>query len=361
MKNTKSNRIAESLKQRIAAGDYALREFPSERVLAASLSVSYLTARKAVQVLVEQDVLSRDTQGRATINAKHQQHQLKIAFLAPAFRSLDIDLHRQLVIQAGYASGITVRPIEYAHWDDPVIGDALQGFDGVLLYYSADAMPQRVFEQFRDSNCRIAVFDRDMTEHGMVSIRLHSDEQYERLFESMLANGYSQFHCVNCQGLNEEILRRQTIWSNWKAKQNIQGRSYDLPTPAWEDSIPRGYELFCSILDQGVEPDHVYVCTTYAAVQGGLRAAFERDLRPGRDFGLACYQSAVDPRYLCPTITCLEPSNMKDVCRRVFDWFNAPSKSDWQGPMLIHPQENTLFMGESTALSTQATLSAAGK
>lgn len=352
-KNTKSNRIAHALIQRIEAGDYALRGFPSERILAESLSVSYLTARKAVQVLVDQDIMVRDCQGRAMIHPDHQKRTPKVAFLAPAFRSEDIDLYRQSVITSGQQAGVTIRPIEYAHWNDPVILDALAGFDGVFLYCSADAIPQSLLEQLTQANCKIVVFDRDLSAHGILAVQLHAQENYLRLFDALATRGYSEIHYVNVQARNEEILRREKIWSDWRTQHHVTGKAFESPTPAWEDSIPRGYELFADILSEQIQPDHAYVCSTYAAIQGALRVAYEKQLTPGIDFGLACFQCPVAPRFLCPSMTCLESPSVNDVCKRIFDWFAMDGDQSWQGSMLIHPQENTLFEGESTALSKQ--------
>ena len=47
------------IERRIAAGDYMLKDLPGERRLADEVGVSYMTARKAVQALLEKKVLTR--------------------------------------------------------------------------------------------------------------------------------------------------------------------------------------------------------------------------------------------------------------------------------------------------------------
>ena len=45
--------ITESIKRQIRNGDYLIEKVPSERKLADSFGVSYMTARRAVQQLIE--------------------------------------------------------------------------------------------------------------------------------------------------------------------------------------------------------------------------------------------------------------------------------------------------------------------
>ena len=75
--------VADRLAARVRNGDYNLAELPAERELAAQTGVSYATARKAVQHLVEKRVLRRLPNGRATPSAGGDK-AAQIAFLTPA-------------------------------------------------------------------------------------------------------------------------------------------------------------------------------------------------------------------------------------------------------------------------------------
>jgi hypothetical protein len=355
MKNYKSNRIVNTLQQRIAAGDYALREFPSERALAASLSVSYLTARKAVQLLVEQGVLVRDEQGRAMLNPGNHQRLPRVGFLAPAFRSWTFDRCRQEVIKAGNMAGMAIRPMEFVHWDDPVILDALHGLDGLFVCPTTDAVPQNLLAQIKQLPCKVAFFDRDLTEHGLVNIQWNSRQTRMRLFEHLRSQGYTRIDCVNCQGHGQETLSRIDSWRQWINQAGIPGQLHDLPTASWHEPTPNGYALFKQIIHDQPQPDHAFICTTLSSMQGAMRAAYEHNLHLGEHFGLACFDSPPDPRFLCPTITCLQTPDALDVCSRVFDWFKQAPGTPWQGSFLIHPQSSSIYEGESTQLVPQLT------
>jgi DNA-binding LacI/PurR family transcriptional regulator len=258
-------------------------------------------------------------------------------------------MHRQAIIQTGRELGVTVRPLEYAHWDDPIIFDALHGFDGIFFYVSTGQMPKTLIRQMSEAPCKLAVFDKDLSEQGIVSIQLCQDRDFFNLYESLRTNGYTQFDCVNCQSHDEEIDRRISSWGCWRDKHGLPGDLHDLPTAPWQDSVPNGYRVFSQLLAGDVNPDTAYICTTYAAVQGALRVAYERNLKPGVDFGLACYQSMTNPRYLCPTITSLEMPMIHHICLKIFNWFLHQGDSNWAGSLRLYPDDRMVFQGESTA------------
>ena len=59
--------ITESIKRQIRNGDYLIEKVPSERKLADSFGVSYMTARRAVQQLIEDRFFLRCENGRLAI------------------------------------------------------------------------------------------------------------------------------------------------------------------------------------------------------------------------------------------------------------------------------------------------------
>ena len=59
--------ITESIKRQIRNGDYLIEKVPSERKLADSFGVSYMTARRAVQQLIEDSFFLRCENGRLAI------------------------------------------------------------------------------------------------------------------------------------------------------------------------------------------------------------------------------------------------------------------------------------------------------
>lgn len=62
--------VIEVIEQRIARGDYLLKNIPGERKLAQEVGVSYMTARKAVLHLIERQVLTRRPNGTLDVHPR---------------------------------------------------------------------------------------------------------------------------------------------------------------------------------------------------------------------------------------------------------------------------------------------------
>ena len=59
--------VANRLSHRILAGDYHFQPVPAERELALEVGVSHLTARKAIQKLLNEGLLCRMENGRLAV------------------------------------------------------------------------------------------------------------------------------------------------------------------------------------------------------------------------------------------------------------------------------------------------------
>ena len=128
----KYQKVAKLLEKRIQYGDYTIKDIPPERELALQAGVSRITTRKAIQVLLEKKILIRQPNGQLAVN-RHEESPTRrrnLAFLEPAFHSLYSDLWRSPVEIAAEKINATVRPIDFVHWDDPAISEALDHFDG---------------------------------------------------------------------------------------------------------------------------------------------------------------------------------------------------------------------------------------
>src|SRR5262245_57069621 len=131
---SKYTEIVHFLEGRITRGDYALNELPPEGQLADELGVARATARKAVNDLIRQGLLVRLPNGRAALNRKKKSVPANFTFLTPAYlNSNDLNLCRAAAKKAAAGVGANLRPVEYAHWDDPAIANVLRNSDGIFF------------------------------------------------------------------------------------------------------------------------------------------------------------------------------------------------------------------------------------
>ena len=72
----KYTEVMSVIKRRIREGDYLLDSIPGERKIAEETGVSYMTARRAVQELLDEEVLIRDPSGSLDVHPRlHEARQ----------------------------------------------------------------------------------------------------------------------------------------------------------------------------------------------------------------------------------------------------------------------------------------------
>lgn len=352
--NTKYHEVMDIIWRRIEAGDYLLNDLPGERKLAADTGVSYMTARKAVLAMIEEGKLAREANGKLYVDpkARRRKSRLDVVFLYPAYPSDHLNHCRLVVTEVANQSDVAIRPVQYVHWDDPIIWEALTSADGVLLIPSTESMPDHVTDRFIEKRNRLVVFDGDWSHHGIPSIRLFPCSHIEALFEYVYRLGHRRIDFLNSQGHNEEINRRVGQWQEWSLRRGVKGDIWDEPAPPFTDPTPFAYRLSKRLLDSW---DHdngptALICSSQPAAVAAMRACYEQGLRVGHDLSIVSI-NIVNGRYLCPSLAGLDMPDVTKNMEQVFERF-AETEKDWKGSTLLEPSTPVLFEGESvTAVS----------
>ena len=127
-----------------------------------------MNGRRATPALLTAGTLLRQTNGRVEVGLLTQGNgsHLQLAFLAPTFNSPVIEQWRVALDAIVRKQGGVVRPILYMHWDDPIVQDALEAFDGVFLIPIPEALPSHVEARLRAAK-RLVVLDQDYSQMGI--------------------------------------------------------------------------------------------------------------------------------------------------------------------------------------------------
>ena len=341
--------VMKVVEQRIAAGDYMLKDLPGERRLADEVGVSYMTARKAVHKLIEKKILARRSNGSLVIHPGigEKAAVARVALLTPAYPSPHLIRCRLAISEAATSRKIQVRPVEYMHWHDPIVKEALEGSDAVMVIPSTEPIPERLLAAFASRDHKVVFFDHDMSGHGIPSIRLFSKQHTVKVFEHLWSLGHRRIDCLNAQGHNEEIDRRIEEWRAWIGDRGIAGMLRDRPTPAYGDPLEQGYLAMREILDGAAEKPGAIVCTTQPAAIGAIRACHEAGLLVGRDISICTINNEPTGRYFCPSLTGLEMPDVEPLLEHCFAWFARPGEP-WTGSLTLAPRRADFFVGEST-------------
>jgi DNA-binding LacI/PurR family transcriptional regulator len=341
--------IAQALHTRIRHGDYRVREFPSLTALAVELGVNPRTVMKAVNELLDNGVLQRLSTGRIAVNEDlHQPGERHIVLLTPAYPSLLISLWYQAILRLTEARQWKMKLVSYSHWEDPSIAMSLRGFDACFFMPGGSDIPRGVLKLITDSAKPVVVLDHDTTAAGIPCLRFAASMAIPNLLDLLTAGGHRSVACFNTQPMDPVIRERIDHWTLWTHVHSAQGELIDDHVRPFESAVERATEAFGSILDQGKLKSTAVFCTTGSAAVGAVRALADHGMRAGREIAICCADdlAGIAP-YLCPSLTCIRDPEWDPYLQVCLDWF-AKDDNAWVGPLMVHPAEMPIFVGEST-------------
>jgi DNA-binding LacI/PurR family transcriptional regulator len=332
------------IEKRIAHADHLLVGIPGERQLAEELGLSRTTVRTAVQQLMERGTLIRQDNGRLNVATPADgRRKQTIGFVTPTGASADFDEWREGVEGALEGHQVTLRPVSYAHWADPAIQEALTGFDGMFFIPIEDKIPSWLTAKMTDLPCRIVVLDQDESAVGLPSVTLFPPEAEHKLFDHLTALGHRRIDCLNTQAEDAVVRGRIEIWRRYIELHGLAGQ---LRSSTGRKPIDSAYQTMHDALREGRPVGSALFCTTGPAAIGAMRALHEGGLEIGRDVSVCAVNSEGMGRYLLRSLTALEAPPRTLYLRQASEWMLG--EGEWQGPLLIQPEDVPLFEGEST-------------
>jgi DNA-binding LacI/PurR family transcriptional regulator len=347
----KYNEVMSVIKRRIREGDYFVDSIPGERRLAEETGVSYMTARRAVQQLLEERVLIREASGSLEVHPDYTQrvNPAEVVLLYPAYPSSYLTQLRALVADAASRRGLSLRPGQFVHWDEQSIVDVVAQAKATLIIPYGPVIPKRVVKHF--ANNKVVILDGDFTSDGLPSIRLFSDSCIVRVLEHLWKLGHRHIDCINTQNRNPEIDRRIGIWQQWLDRKQCNGSLHDDPAPVFTDPTIVAYRLMSRLIDHRQYEATAIVATTCPAAIGSIRACYERDIEVGTELSVCAVNLEPPAEFFCPSITGLNTPDLSNELGKCFEWF--ASSTPWRGPKLLEPRHSNLFKGESTGRNKQ--------
>jgi len=336
------------IEERIAFADHVVTGIPSERQLAEELGLSRFTVRKAVEGLVEKGTLSRQENGRLGVAPQSGAGRAKtIGFIAPVGPSANRDEWREslrgVVDSLDLGPGVVVRTVTYGHWADPVLQEALAAFDGAFFMAISENIPNWLRSKIHESRCRLMALDSDQSRAGLPSVLLFSPAAEPKLFDHLYRLGHRRIDCINTQYEDAVIKDRIAAWRVYQEARGIGGQLLSL---THDRPIELAYRLVRDFLYQGRDLAPALFCTTGPAAMGAMRAVHEAGLKIGHDISVCAVNSEGVGRYLMPSLTALEAPPRGLYLRRALEWMLG--HGEWQGPLVIQPEDVPLFEGEST-------------
>lgn len=345
MRKTKSYKLEAILERRIAMGDYALLDFPAERKLAAAFNVTQVTARKAVKNLEKQGLLVRQANGAVTATAKKAG---TAAFLAPTFLSSHIFMYQKMLAAAAEETGWQLRTVLYLHWDDAIIEESLERFDGVFLYPVREAMSERLADLLRETPTPVVALGADMSGVGIPSFLDHPANAAELIVDFLREQGYRKIDFLLTQPHGMGV----DCWlEHWRLRirhHGLAGELFEFPVKSYGDSYEQAFRRVGELIERGAFDCTCLLGATMAEAIGACRALASHGIVPGREVAVS---SVVRSRggigeYYIPSITAVESADCSGALRQYLEWMTEP-RSSWPGEMLRRGSDGQVFVGES--------------
>ncbi|QDU33294.1 lac repressor [Poriferisphaera corsica] len=345
----KYQEVVKIITRRINAGDYCLKSLPGERRIADITGVSYMTARKAVNELLNTGVLERQDNGTLNIHPHYNRKLGKthVVLLYPSYPSHHLNQCRTLISDNLADQDAAIRPMQYTHWDDPIILEALDNAHGVILIANTEPITQNVLNELNSNNHKVVIFDSDFTQHNIPSIQMFPEQHLLMLFDKIAKKWGSNIDLLNTQGHDVEIQRRLRIWQQWASSQGINTQIWDDPSPAFTDSRERSYKFMKRITQEKLSSANAFICTTQDVAVGAIRACHDIKINIGKDLAIAAFNIGSDSRYFYPSITGLDFPDIHNQLLTCLKWFSS-SEKDWNQPLLLASDIPQLFLCEST-------------
>lgn len=354
-KNNKQMQITRLIKKRIASGVYLNDPIPSERAIAAETGVSYMTARKAVQQLLEAKVLDRAENGRLTVRQGDaaSQKQMKIVLVAPAFGGLPYFNMRMAIDRMLPAYQGVLNLSSYRNWYDPALMSVFDGdWDGIFIVPPATEMPQLLLDRMVANRHRVVSVYEDMSQHGIVSLDNSWPGWMTNLVAHMISLGHKRVDCLNTQpGPSAQV--RIEAWKQAIAQFGIEGRLFDKPVEAFTFNWADAYEISLDALSSGQMAPAV-ICTSITIARGLSRAAYELKLNIGKDLMYCAFDSPYESIYETPSVTTINHQPLDIYVQRALEWLSSGQEATDNQLRLFPDEEPELLLGESTGFTMTA-------
>ena len=232
-------------------------------------------------------------------------------------------------------------------WDDPILLDCLQGFDGIFLYPPAEVVPPQVAELLQWPEHPVIVVEEDLSAYGTPSIQPFPPASIQRLLNHLFEQGHTRIGCLNTQPGHREVDERINQWRVWMAAHGLTGHLANHPAPLHGDPIAPAYRVMTEILEDPRREETAWLCVTTPPAIGAMRAILDKGLQPGRDIAICSVNGESIASMLNPPLTSLEPPDCDPFLSFCIDWM-IRGGGNWQGPLLMRPREVPLVVREST-------------
>lgn len=341
--------VAATLEQRLRSGAYIIQDFRSERRLAEEMGVSHMTARKAVQQLLDRGLLQRKPNGRLRLGeaSSNSSSGLRIGFIASTNPSItQISWQQSIAHEVAECKGV-LRPILFTDPTDAVIFDALASdLDGFFV-----ALPQResslLQARLAENRHRTVVLYRDMTHMGIPSIENGPPRSIGLLLDHLEKLGHKHIDALTPDAEDPVFEARIEHWRYGLEQRGLRGTLYRVPAKHGEHIIESTWQHMRRIIRGGEFKATALFCSTTEFSVAAIRAFHDCGMQVSKDVSVCGFGEMYRARVSIPSITVVQPADRTPLIRAALEWIRTHGHN-WMRPLRLEPESASIFVGEST-------------
>ncbi len=306
-----------------------------------------MTARKAVQSLVRKGLLSRQDNGRLTVQPlKVAKGAMTVGFVTPASLSTARVWEYELRETLAQRNGM-LRPIAYTSPTDPTIFEALDTELDGWFFILPQQPPPLLLGRLRRLRDRVVVLWQDTSALGIPSIETGPPAFVGKLIDHLVSLGHKRIDCLNTQPEDSVIRKRIDTWRQAIAERKVEGQFHGLTVDHFQSGAATAREETARLLRSGQLNASALFCSTTSQAWGAMRACCDAGLRIGADISICGFGEIDTARLLIPSVTAVQPADRRPFLEKGLDWI-ASRGVDWPHPLRLEPDDVSLFIGEST-------------
>lgn len=222
----KYRQMVELLEQRINNGEYPEGKLPAVRLLAEDIGVSYLTARKAVNELKENGIITHNASNRKIVIGKAVTKQPLVGVITPFWHFSE---WMRSIRNVTAELGGQVRFVAYASDTDPAITEALSAsFDVIFVVLPVGRRNSRLLSRLRKLGNKVVILFHDMTRYGLRSFIGSNPGSIHLIMQKLVDCGCRRIDALGSGNSSDtESSARLEAWRSFLDCHGLSGEFHD--------------------------------------------------------------------------------------------------------------------------------------
>ncbi|MBO7154156.1 MAG: substrate-binding domain-containing protein [Lentisphaeria bacterium] len=341
---------ADLLKKRIQSGVYDTVSFPGAPALAQELDISYVTMRKAMRILLDENIVCQLDNGRLS-PVKSKTPAMKVAFITQPLLP-DENKWVNAVRTSAEKFGCVFHNVIAVDSSSKNVFDILNA-DYDVIFMLFNKWHPLVVEKIFKIKERVVTVHKNFSAHGIRFFEGYAPEVLDTLYAYLDSRGYKKIDFFSSYK-NDSSSWRYVQYLKAAKKYKFTGSVYfDVPEQIHKSRFMIAYDYCKGLVSAGKFKDTqaVFVSTPNEA-QAVLRVFADAGIRVPEDISIVSIGEPEIAMYNTPTITEIGTPDLQEKSDEIFRHYLGitpqPEKLAFNHPVDALTQSDVLFIGETT-------------